>query len=302
MKKSIKEFLINAIYSQNWNIGFTNDTPEEVIHKKKISKIIWLKHPYKDRWFADPFVVKEDDKEIVVFVEELVIASPKGYLTELHVDRISYKLLSRYVLLELDTHLSFPAFYYIGNELYVYPENGASGHLDLYKYDVFSHSLVYVKEIVSEALVDAIMVQKDGCYLMFATRSESAQHGVYLFESNQIDGPYCLKEESCFDEGVSRSRSAGKCFDINGVLYRPVQDCAIRYGGGVNIMKVDLTHNVEDLYMSISPNSWRYNLGMHTLNFGESVCVVDGYGYLYPLLGRLYYSSFITNIKKIIRK
>lgn len=67
-------------------------------------------------------------------------------------------------------------------------------------------------------------------------------------------------------------------------------------------MKVDILSCSETMFMSITPCSWRYNLGMHTLNFGKSVCVVDGYGYLHPILGRLYYSKIITNIKKIIRK
>ena len=34
-------------------------------------------------------------------------------------------------------------------------------------------------------------------------------------------------------------------------------------------------------------NSFKYNLGLHTLNFQDDLCVLDGYGYLYPITGRV---------------
>lgn len=227
MNYSITQLFAKLIYSQFWNIGFTPDKPETVIQNKGVSKINWMKHPYKDRWFADPFVVKEDDKEIVVFVEELMISTPKGYLVELHVDKATYRLLSRFVLLELETHLSFPAFFYYNGDLYVYPENGASGFLNLYKYEESSHSLVFLKEIMSEALADAIIVHHGGSFLMFATRSESAQDGALLFESSQVDGPYSLKIDNYFDKGCSCSRSAGSLFEVN--AYYTDQSKIVRY-------------------------------------------------------------------------
>ena len=65
MNYSITQLFAKLIYSQFWNIGFTPDKPETVIQNKGVSKINWMKHPYKDRWFADPFVVKED--EVCIF-------------------------------------------------------------------------------------------------------------------------------------------------------------------------------------------------------------------------------------------
>lgn len=43
-------------YSQNWNICFCTLSEEELIANKGIDGVQWLKHPYKDRWFADPFI------------------------------------------------------------------------------------------------------------------------------------------------------------------------------------------------------------------------------------------------------
>ena len=121
-------------YSQNWNIGFSTLSEEELIANKKVKSVQWLKHPYKDRWFADPFIYSVTDKEIVVFVEELQMERPKGYLVELIVDRRTKRLLGRHVLLDLSTHLSYPAYLRYNGKLYVYPENGASGTLNMFEY------------------------------------------------------------------------------------------------------------------------------------------------------------------------
>ena len=304
MKSVFRNYFKRIIYSQNWNIGFTTDTPFEVAHNKGLSKIKWLKHSYSDRWFADPFIVKETHSEIVVFAEELEIERPKGRLVELHIDRTNFRLQNRFVLLELDTHLSFPAFFIKDGLLYVYPENGESGSLKLYLYDEHTHSLSFVKELIQEALSDAIIVQYNSGYYLFATQSDSSQNGTLLYYSDSIDGHYmCINNKNNpFEKGINKSRSAGNIFLVDNCLFRPVQDCTIRYGHSINIMKLNISMRTEEEYLKIKPQSLRYNLGMHTINFGTSFCVVDGYGYLYSILGRLYYSRIVSAIKKVIRK
>ena len=69
-------------YGQYWNIGFCEQTPEEFVREKKLRPIKWLKHPYHDRWFADPFIYRVTEREIVVFVEECPMENPKGIICE----------------------------------------------------------------------------------------------------------------------------------------------------------------------------------------------------------------------------
>ena len=95
-------------YSQNWNIGFCEQLTENFLRYKTLNKIKWLKHPYTDRWFADPFILDVTENEIVVLVEECHIENPKGIISELIVDRRSMRLKKRYELLSLETHLSYP--------------------------------------------------------------------------------------------------------------------------------------------------------------------------------------------------
>lgn len=298
-------------YSQNWNIGFCEISSNEIISGKRITDIKWLKHKYKDRWFADPFIYSVTERTITVFVEELMIEKPKGYLVELEIDRKSYEIHNRYVLLDLETHLSYPTILEYEGRTYVYPENGESGELNIYEYDRINHQLINPKCILCEALADATMLQMSGSeYYIIATKVPNVQERSYLFKSDSPFGPFEAVSSEPVQCSRRCSRPAGAWFKIDGTLYRPSQDCEAGYGSAISVMKVNSLHPFsEQLLHKIMPLSYRYNLGTHTLNFynksNYKMAVFDGYGYFYPILGRLYYSCFVRgflNLIKIILK
>ena len=70
-------FLNNIKNGSCWNIGFCEYTPEMLIKNRALPTIQWMKHPYKDRFFADPFILKVTDMEIVVLAEEYVFDNAK---------------------------------------------------------------------------------------------------------------------------------------------------------------------------------------------------------------------------------
>lgn len=294
-------FLRKYFNNQNWNIGFAATTPKELVEKKRLGRVEWLKHPYRDRFFADPFVYSQNDSEIVVFVEELEFDKPIGRLAELVVDVKSKKLLSKHTLLELDTHLSYPAIIRHEGEVFVCPENGTAGKLTMYRYDKESHQLQDVNVVIEESLADATIRKIGESYYMFATKVPKTQEDLYLYKSDHFDGGY--EEVGLVTEGRVHSRPAGDLFEVDGELYRPAQNCSKRYGGAVEVMKCMLPSDgkySEEYCFSLTPTSFRYNIGLHTLNFYDGGCVIDGYGYLYPIVGRLLH--FARRIVKSILK
>lgn len=285
-------------YSQFWNIGFCEQTPEELVRDKRLKEVRWLKHPYRDRWFADPFILKVTDEEIVVFVEECPIENPKGIICELVVDRRTMRLKERYVLLELDTHLSYPAVMRHKGKVYVYPENGTSGKLNIYEYNGENHQLVNPICILNESVADATIVERNGCYYMSATKFPETQQGAYLFVSDSPFGPFRQVGADPYQTNKACSRQGGNWFETYGNIYRPSQNCEARYGGGLSIMYSDLREGISEKQIcQLGPIKGRYSLGLHTLNFNDGLCVIDGYGYYYPVLGELYYS-----LRKLIGK
>lgn len=290
------------LYAQNWNIGFCKQFPEALISSKSLERIQWLKHPYRDRWFADPFIYKVTDDEIIVFVEECPIENPKGIICELVIDRRTMRLKERYVLLELDTHLSYPAIIREEGKVYVYPENGFSGKLNIYEYDEAKHCLANPICILDEAVADASIIKTGGKYLLICTHYPDTQEKAYIYESASLFGPFKKISDNPFQTLLSCSRPGGNWIEVGKELYRPAQNCEIRYGGSLSIMKCKPVETVivEEVCFEIQPVSRRYNLGIHTLNFYQDTCVIDGYGYSHPLFAKTYL-PISTYIRKLLK-
>ena len=294
------------LYSQNWNIGFCEQTPEDLIRDKKLSKVRWLKHPYRDRWFADPFIYKVTKHDIIVFVEECMVSdSPKGIICELVIDRKTMRLKERYVMLELDTHLSYPAIIRHEGIVYVYPENGASGSLKMYRYDEENHRLVDPMCILKDAVADSTILSVDDSYYIIATKSKESKKNAYLYQSKDLFGEYKLVNEFPVQTNRSCSRPAGNWITVSNHLYRPAQDCSKSYGGAINIMCVDtLAPFYEEKTFCIKPEWFNYNFGTHTINFYKeaSLTVIDAYGYLHPHFARIWTALSSLKVRILNKK
>lgn len=285
------------LYASNWNIGFCDCTSEILLGKKRLGKVTWMKHPYKDRWFADPFILKTTEHEIIVFVEECPIENPKGILCELVIDIGTKRLKKRYVLLEMDTHLSYPAIISYDGKVYVCPENSASGNLKIYEYDSEHHKLINPLCILNDALADATIIEFHGSFYMIATKAPETQEKSYLYKSDSLFGPFAQIGELPVQYDRSCSRPGGNWFYSSNQLYRPAQNCVERYGSALSIMQVDSLYDSmkECKAFSLEPIGNRYNLGLHTLNIKDSICVIDGYGYLYSYFARMY--TWMSRVK-----
>lgn len=291
------------ICNQNWNIGFCELTTEEFISSGKLGRVVWLKNPYKDRWFADPFLLEVTENSITVFVEERMVIADRGYLTELVIDRKSFEIKERYVILETDSHLSYPAIIRKDGQIYVYPENALGGPLKMYEYDAVNHQLVNPRVILDERVADSTILEKDGKYYPIAVKYPESLEKAYLYESDNIAGPYNQIGDAPVQLSRSCSRPGGNWFFANNNLYRPAQDCSVNYGGALKVMRVEsLNPFQEQEVFSVQPLNYKYNLGVHTINFLNGLAVIDGYGYLYPVFGRLYYSRIARKIINLIKK
>lgn len=59
--------IIKELSSERWNIGFINNSLQSVIDGEPIS-VRWMNHNIKNSWFADPFILRADDNEIIDFM------------------------------------------------------------------------------------------------------------------------------------------------------------------------------------------------------------------------------------------
>ena len=268
--------LYERITRNRWEIGFVEGGIEAVMGQNPM-KVNWLQHGYKDRWFADPFILDVTDTEIQVLVEEYLYETKKGRIALLVVDKRTFRLKSLEIVLEEETHLSFPAIWRENGKVFVYPESWRSGVLSCYEYKNGRCDVATKKTLCEEPMADAIMTERFGKRQLFAVR-ENDRLRIYNFDSRTQR--FILSYEKPF--GRATARNGGDFFEYKGEVYRPAQVCVDRYGEALEIQKVVCDGNENYCFIpfkTLYSNHASLNIGLHTLNLYKGVVVVDVQGW-----------------------
>lgn len=293
----LKDRLIHYIKDTKYNIGFIDGDLKDIIEGIQPIKVNWLNHPYKDRWFADPFILDVTDNEIWVLVEEWYDPINRGRISKLIIDKQTYKLKDILVLLELETHLSFPAIRRAQDGIYVYPENSVTGKLTEYKYIPEKEKLEISDIIANEPLTDAIQTDCFGEKLLFSTRLPDANgRNLYIYRFDEEAKAY--REMSQYHYSENLSRSAGDFFKYGEKIYRPSQVCIKSYGDAVSIQEVNYNNGhfyEKEVRRFYSPHP-DFDLGFHTFNTYKDIIVVDAVGYRHAKLCHL-----LRNLKHLVK-
>jgi len=265
-----------------WTLGFVQGGLATVMESDRL-EIEWVKMP-RDCWMADPFVLDVTDEEILLLVEEMPYALHKGIISLLHINRMSMEIISRKVILEIPTHLSFPAIWRKDGHIYVYPESAKSGKLDMYEFDNDNEELTFVKTICDDVVWDSYITETFGELLLFTAAHNDKILDIYKWE-DQKDRFVPFQQ---IPSELPNSRMGGAVFEYKGHYYYPAQNCEKTYGGAIDIKRLNMEDGkitVEDVVKHLESPSKRYPLGLHTMNEYKGVVVIDAKGYRYPLIG-----------------
>lgn len=266
----------------HYNIGFFDYSSSSLMQGE--CPVCWMEHPYKDRFFADPFILSVSETEIKVLAEDFEYSRWKGSISLLVVDRQNYMLKRKKTLLDLDTHLSFPFILRMETNVYVIPENSASGRLTAYKYDVGCESLTTVSELTEMPVIDPVVwIDGQKYYLFGSLKGKDENEALYQWKSENALSGYRLVKTSPIKQDKSCTRRGGNFFMMNGVMHAATQCCERSYGEALNICRVeDMSNGVlrETVVSTLKPVE-PYKGGLHTLNIHEGICVVDGLTFLF---------------------
>ena len=288
-------YFLRILSSQRWAIGLVRGGMEAVMESDHLN-VDWVKMP-KDRWFADPFVLDVTETEILLLVEDYAYATKKGVISLLHINRSTMEINSRKVLLELPTHLSFPAILRKDGHIYIYPESANSGRLDMYEFHLESETLTFVQTICDEVVWDSYITEAYGEPHMFTAAHNDYQLDIYKWE----DKKKRFVPSIVIPSNKPNSRMGGAVFEYEGAYYYPAQNCKKTYGGAIDIKKINYSNDRFELstvkhLTSPHPN---YRLGMHTLNEYKGVVVIDVLGYRYGGIGEII--AWFMKMRKIFR-
>lgn len=288
MIKSFIKKIVNWSIKEEYNIGFVCNSYKDIINGNPI-KIKWMKHKFRDSWFADPFILDVTETHILLLVEDFYYPIGRGRISLLKVNKETYICEERKPILTLDTHLSFPIIFRVGSDVFVYPESGASGKLKIYKYE--NESLKEFSTIADGSFCDAVITDFWGSKYCFTTRPSSADKETrlqYIYGVDNENHILDLVQSFCFDEKIARN--AGNFFMLENKIYRPVQDCTVNYGGGIIIQEVKKNADDQFSFRNICRFDAKYKnltLGAHTLNSYKGTIVIDAHGYCNPTLAKI---------------
>ena len=270
--------LIKSISDERWNIGFIQNDFESVLRGDQL-QVKWLKHGLKQSWFADPFILDVNDDEIHILVEEYYKPIHRGRIARLIIDKKIFELKQKDVVLELPTHLSFPAILRKEKCIFIYPENGESGSLNLYQYFPETNICEKCKTIIDESVADAIITTINGIEMLFCTKQPNPNGNILYIYHKGASGHFIEKNSYVFEENVARM--AGDIIEYEGRLYRPTQECNVQYGHAVTLQEMTLKgesiqfNEIRRMYSTHQ----ELNVGMHTFNMYKGVIVTDALGF-----------------------
>lgn len=271
----------DKLYLKQWSLGFAKANLDELIRNKQTTlNIEWLTPENEMDSWADPFIFKTDDGQTHVLYEKVNSYGLNGKITLLSLDK-QLRPVSHKLVLETEAHLSYPFIYKENGNIYVFPENAFSGSLYCYEFDQATQTLINKKEVINKPVVDATIIKHEGKYWMFCSMiGKTRNSDLHIYYADKLTGPYTAHAGNPVKSDKYSARPAGSLINVDGVLYRPAQNCTSIYGESITINKITkltTAQFAEEQHMTLYANkNDRFNYGIHTINACGDTIIVDG--------------------------
>jgi hypothetical protein len=233
------------------------------------------------RFLADPSPIELDGQHFL-FVEDYSLDARRGAISVSEAGPDEEWSPPRKVL-ECDHHLSYPFVFEHNGAIYMLPETGQAGRIELHRAIEFPYQW-RLERVLLDGLtaVDPTLHIEDGLLWLFANIMESHEDPgeLWLFSSRSLDGEWRPHPRNPIVTDPGTARPAGRLFRREGALIRPGQDCARQYGEAVVLNRVDVLSPSayhETPVDRIEPD-WLTGLkGTHTYAFDSRFEYLDGF-------------------------
>ncbi|MCU0654127.1 MAG: hypothetical protein MUF64_02170 [Polyangiaceae bacterium] len=247
-----------------------------------------LHPPSPELFWADPFAIERGGGRWIFF-EEFDARQGRGRIAYLRIGARA-EVLEHGVALERPYHLSFPGLFEHDGALFMLPETGAAGELQLFRCEQFPARWGLVRAWpFAPALVDPVLFEHEGrTWLLASPRGSTNELLLFFKDGPLLDGAWTPHPLNPVVTDVRWARPAGQPFRDGDSWVRPAQNCSHRYGHGIQfrrIVRLSPEAYEEQPVTGISPSFQPGLLGVHTYNFAPSFTVMDGLRRL-PLLAR----------------
>lgn len=262
-----------------WNVGLVQAGARALL-AGGTPDVAWLRLDAGRAFAADPFLV-EDGERTYCFFELLPYASNCGRICYVELDARGAASPVRDAIVE-PHHLSYPYVFRYGGEWLCVPEAWESGCVQAYVARAFPDGWTRAQVLLEDfAGVDNTLFEHDGrWWLLNGDGRASANTELYCWYARSPLGPWTPHAANPVKRGAAGTRCAGRPFTVDGVLYRPAQDCTERYGARLIVNQiVELTPErfTERAVSVVEPDpGGPYPHGLHTANTCGERTIVDG--------------------------
>ena len=219
------------------------------------------------KYQADPFSFSYGDKRYL-FIEDYDYKLGEIACAELTEDGVGeFK-----TIISDDYHFSYPFIFEHDNQIWMIPETGRKGRIELFRCLKFPDKWERVKTLIEAPGADSTIFNIDGTLCLFTNLGND--NNVTIFTSNNLLGEWKYHSTNTHPH----SRSAGNVFLYEDRLIRPTQDCSKCYGHALVFKEIRLTESVyeERVFKRIEPDWHPGLIGTHTFNFDDKYVYVDG--------------------------
>lgn len=242
--------------------------------------------PPSDKFWADPFVIKENSR-FYLFFEEFDRKENIGYIVSSELNSKG-SISKPEIILKKDYHLSYPSIFKHDEYYYMVPESYQNKTISLYKGVNFPNEWEFECNLIEniEASDSSLFFYNNIWYLFTTQRSKltddySDWNELHIYYSDRLEGRWMPHLLNPIYTGLENSRMAGSIFERDCKLYRPAQDNRKRYGHGIIINRIEeLTPASfkEIKAVEYYPlNKWMH--GCHHIDAVEGLTVIDGEKY-----------------------
>jgi methionyl-tRNA formyltransferase len=238
--------------------------------------------PPKDRFWADPHIIHRGN-QYFIFIEEYLYATGKGHISVIVMNEDgSYEAPIK--VLERPYHLSYPFVFEHENTLWMIPESMSNGTIDVYRCVDFPAKWEWHATLMENVkAVDATVFPHGGKWWLFANVVEnegaSTDDELCLFFSDDVlSNKWTPHPGNPIVSDCKSARPAGRIFELDGTLYRPSQNCSVRYGYGFNLCRIDMLNEFEykeTVVTSVEPKWCRDVVATHTYSRVDRLHMVD---------------------------
>jgi hypothetical protein len=230
-------------------------------------------------YLADPFPFHHRGRQYIFF-EQFSYAADRGCIAVAEVEREGGVSEPRIVLQE-PHHLSYPHIFERDGQIWMLPEAGASGNVDLYRAAEFPFR--WEREARLAAGIEAYDTTPldHGDHLWFFTclraMKSSSWDMLALFHADGLTGAWTPHAGNPVMIDAVSSRPAGAFIRDGGRTLRPAQDCGRYYGRGLTLCRIDTLNETTFAQTAIGRiDSGRF--GCHTYNRNAGLEVIDLWG------------------------